>query len=128
MFHEHTDAVAAPFRWCKLCFHSAVSVAQLVEHRSVAPRVAGSNPVAHPSFFLRLVSGCAAASSFARADSAKRGRPISLVTAARAALYRARVEFLGFTIPCWHSARAETVSFSTPEQQTRLHRRASRIS
>jgi hypothetical protein len=25
-----------------------VSVAQLVEHRSVAPRVAGSNPVAHP--------------------------------------------------------------------------------
>ncbi len=36
MFHEHTDAVAAPFRWCKLCFHSAVSVAQLVEHRSVA--------------------------------------------------------------------------------------------
>ncbi len=30
---------------------SAVSVAQLVEHRSVAPRVAGSNPVAHPNFF-----------------------------------------------------------------------------
>jgi hypothetical protein len=28
-----------------------VSVAQLVEHRSVAPRVAGSNPVAHPNFF-----------------------------------------------------------------------------
>ncbi len=27
-----------------------VSVAQLVEHRSVAPRVAGSNPVAHPNF------------------------------------------------------------------------------
>jgi hypothetical protein len=26
-----------------------VSVAQLVEHRSVAPRVAGSNPVAHPN-------------------------------------------------------------------------------
>lgn len=29
-----------------------VSVAQLVEHRSVAPRVAGSNPVAHPNAFL----------------------------------------------------------------------------
>jgi hypothetical protein len=27
-----------------------VSVAQLVEHRSVAPRVAGSIPVAHPNF------------------------------------------------------------------------------
>jgi hypothetical protein len=26
-----------------------VSVAQLVEHRSVEPRVAGSNPVAHPT-------------------------------------------------------------------------------
>jgi hypothetical protein len=26
-----------------------VSVAQMVEHRSVAPRVAGSNPVAHPN-------------------------------------------------------------------------------
>src|SRR5271168_2488732 len=46
---ERTDAVAAPFRWCKLWNHSAVSVAQLVEHRSVAPRVAGSNPVAHPN-------------------------------------------------------------------------------
>ena len=29
-----------------------VSVAQLVEHRSVAPRVAGSNPVAHPNTLL----------------------------------------------------------------------------
>jgi hypothetical protein len=28
---------------------AVVSVAQLVEHRSVAPRVAGSNPVAHPN-------------------------------------------------------------------------------
>ena len=27
---------------------SAVSVAQLVEHRSVEPRVVGSNPIAHP--------------------------------------------------------------------------------
>jgi hypothetical protein len=26
-----------------------VSVAQLVEHRSVAPRVVGSNPIAHPN-------------------------------------------------------------------------------
>src|SRR5271154_5965403 len=35
-----------------------VSVAQLVEHRSVAPRVAGSNPVAHPSSFqLGTLSG-----------------------------------------------------------------------
>jgi hypothetical protein len=31
-----------------------VSVAQLVEHRSVAPRVAGSNPVAHPNFLNSL--------------------------------------------------------------------------
>ena len=31
-----------------IMIHAAVSVAQLVEHRSVAPRVAGSNPVAHP--------------------------------------------------------------------------------
>ena len=33
------------------CYHCStlVSVAQLVEHRSVAPRVAGSNPVAHPN-------------------------------------------------------------------------------
>lgn len=28
----------------------AVSVAQLVEHRSVAPRVVGSNPIAHPMY------------------------------------------------------------------------------
>lgn len=28
---------------------AAVSVAQLVEHRSVAPRVVGSNPIAHPN-------------------------------------------------------------------------------
>ena len=34
--------------------HSLVSVAQLVEHRSVAPRVAGSNPVAHPNSFSQL--------------------------------------------------------------------------
>ena len=27
-----------------------VGVAQLVEHRIVAPEVAGSNPVAHPTF------------------------------------------------------------------------------
>ena len=33
---------------------TVVSVAQLVEHRSVAPRVAGSNPVAHPNYLLRL--------------------------------------------------------------------------
>jgi hypothetical protein len=32
-----------------------VSVAQLVEHRSVAPRVAGSNPVAHPNFSLMFM-------------------------------------------------------------------------
>jgi hypothetical protein len=30
------------------CFLNVVSVAQLVEHRSVAPRVVGSNPIAHP--------------------------------------------------------------------------------
>ena len=35
--------------------HAAVSVAQLVEHRSVAPRVAGSNPVAHPRKFLAAI-------------------------------------------------------------------------
>jgi hypothetical protein len=29
---------------------SAVGVAQLVERRSVAPNVAGSNPVSHPNF------------------------------------------------------------------------------
>ena len=29
-------------------FLPVVSVAQLVEHRSVAPRVVGSNPIAHP--------------------------------------------------------------------------------
>ena len=28
---------------------TVVSVAQLVEHRSVAPRVVGSNPIAHPN-------------------------------------------------------------------------------
>ena len=30
----------------------AVSVAQPVEHRSVEPRVVGSNPIAHPNSFL----------------------------------------------------------------------------
>jgi hypothetical protein len=35
---------------------TVVSVAQLVEHRSVAPRVAGSNPVAHPSSLSNLAS------------------------------------------------------------------------
>jgi hypothetical protein len=35
-------------------FQQVVSVAQLVEHRSVAPRVAGSNPVAHPNSFNQL--------------------------------------------------------------------------
>jgi hypothetical protein len=38
--------------WKKRCYtvrsQSVVSVAQPVEHRSVEPRVAGSNPVAHP--------------------------------------------------------------------------------
>jgi hypothetical protein len=29
-----------------------VSVAQLVEHRSVEPRVVGSNPIAHPMIFM----------------------------------------------------------------------------
>jgi hypothetical protein len=33
---------------------SAVGVAQLVERRSVAPNVAGSNPVSHPKFSQRL--------------------------------------------------------------------------
>jgi hypothetical protein len=37
------------------CLQSAVvSVAQPVEHRSVEPRVAGSNPVAHPKPFNHL--------------------------------------------------------------------------
>ena len=31
------------------CNPAVVSVAQLVEHRSVAPRVVGSNPIAHPN-------------------------------------------------------------------------------
>src|ERR1700758_431590 len=35
---------------------TAVSVAQLVEHRSVAPRVAGSTPVAHPNSQLTAVA------------------------------------------------------------------------
>src|SRR5271156_2096576 len=78
--------------------HSAVSVAQLVEHRSVAPRVAGSNPVAHPSFFLRFITWCPAASSSARADSAKRGHSISRVTSASAALSRCFFDnFFSFT-------------------------------
>ena len=55
------------------------------------------SPTSHPSFFLRLINSSPAASSCARADSAKRGRPISFVTAARAASYRARFDFLGFT-------------------------------
>jgi hypothetical protein len=36
---------------------NAVSVAQLVEHRSVAPRVVGSNPIAHPKLIQRIHSG-----------------------------------------------------------------------
>ena len=31
------------------CIHAVVSVAQPVEHRSVEPRVVGSNPIAHPN-------------------------------------------------------------------------------
>jgi hypothetical protein len=31
---------------------SAVGIAQLAEHRTVAPTVAGSIPVSHPRFFL----------------------------------------------------------------------------
>jgi hypothetical protein len=60
-----TRAFATRETWCKLFPHSAVSVAQLVEHRSVAPRVAGSNPVAHPNslnvynvFVTGVFSGC----------------------------------------------------------------------
>jgi hypothetical protein len=43
-------------RWCGhfqverpvLPFEEVVGVAQLVEHRTVAPNVVGSNPIAHP--------------------------------------------------------------------------------
>lgn len=35
---------------------SAVGVAQLVERRSVAPNVAGSNPVSHPKQLGKLLS------------------------------------------------------------------------
>jgi hypothetical protein len=43
-----------PASYPQLVKSFVVSVAQLVEHRSVAPRVAGSNPVAHPNFFNNL--------------------------------------------------------------------------
>src|SRR5271165_6705192 len=103
----------------------------LIEQAKIQPvecRVTRSNPVAHPSFLLRLVNRCPAASSSARADSAKRGRPISFVTAARAALSCARFDFLDFTDLYWHSATTETVSFSTPAQQIRQRRTERRIS
>ena len=46
------ENAAAVFDWVLsrvMIICTSVSVAQLVEHRSVAPNVVGSNPIAHPT-------------------------------------------------------------------------------
>jgi hypothetical protein len=46
-----------------------VSVAQLAEHRIVAPAVEGSNPFTHPNFFLSSVTGFRIFSAFGGASA-----------------------------------------------------------
>ena len=53
------------FGWCEIMLPvTVVSVAQLVEHWIVDPRVAGSNPVAHPNFLFAFFSWLAAVSGW----------------------------------------------------------------